>query len=130
MTEPMRVYLAARFSRKAEMQAVAERLNALGTYVVTSRWIDGSHRKTDSEELAQFAAEDLQDIDGSDGLIAYMESPESGYQSGGRHVEFGYAIARDMWIAVIGEPENVFHLLSDGQVERFDSLDAMLEAYQ
>lgn len=127
----MNVYLAARFSRKAEMRAVAERLEARGTYQVVSRWIDG-HECADADctvaELARFAAEDREDIYAADGLIAFTETPDSGYQSGGRHVEFGIALERDLWVAIIGPPENIFHYL-DLAVEHFDSLDQFLAVY-
>ncbi len=29
--------------------------------------------------------------------------------SGGRHVETGYALAKDKWVVVVGEAENIFH---------------------
>jgi nucleoside 2-deoxyribosyltransferase len=115
----MKVYLAARFSRLPEVVAYAAELEAEGIEV-TSRWLRGGHEwvGTADEEIpvernALFAKEDLDDIEAADMVVCFTESPRSGPARGGRHVEFGYALARGMNILVVGYRENVFYCLPD-----------------
>lgn len=125
----LRVYLAARYSRRGELTRYRAELNALG-YDVTSRWLDGNHQIADdgmpigedgealvegyaeSERAAalrrQFAHEDLVDIQNSDVLVAFTEPPRSSASRGGRHVELGYAIGLGRPVIVVGYRENVF----------------------
>lgn len=113
----MIVYLAGRFSRQAEFRTYRDELQRIGI-TVTSRWIDGhgdaakiaagDEHFTD-EELAGFAAEDLADIERSDLMVAFTETPDAGYMSGGRHVEYGYALALGKSLVIVGPMENVFH---------------------
>ena len=113
-------YLAGRFSRKDELAGYAKDLEAAG-HTVTSRWLTGTHdatseRELTSDELAEFAYEDLDDIDDSDIFVLFTETPDAGYTSGGRMVEFGYAMnhtSRFIRVMVVGPRENVFtHILN------------------
>lgn len=118
----MRIYLAARYSRFEEMQSVRKDLETCG-HKVTSRWINGGHKLTDdglSEEgkeieRLRFAVEDLDDLYAADVVVSFTEPPRSANSRGGRHVEFGVALAIHMPVVVVGPRENVFHCLS--QVE-------------
>lgn len=117
----MRVYLAARYSRKDELLGYATELAELGIEV-TSRWIQGLHEippegiEVDSHEHYQWCAEDdLADLDAADVLVAFTE-PEgliAGRGRGGRHVELGYAIAKGKPVLICGHRENVFCHLSE-----------------
>lgn len=109
------VYLAARYSRNAEMRGYRDRLTSVGI-AVTSRWIDlhggaelesatTERLNTESGECWQFGLHDLEDIRSADALIAFSGSGGRG----GRHVEYGYALALEMPIFLIGERENVFY---------------------
>ena len=118
----MRIYLAARYSRREELNDYKADLEAMG-HVVTSRWLSGEH-KWDGEgvehsenddmltvppEIAQrFAMDDLEDIDVADALIAFTEVARTGPARGGRHVELGYALGRDLIVFAVGPVENVF----------------------
>lgn len=113
------VYLAARFSRLPELVGYAGELESAGI-TVTSRWIRGGHEwvGADDEEipvsrLAQFAADDLEDIDAADVLVCFTEPPRTGPARGGRHVEFGYALAKGKPILCVGHRENVFYCLGN-----------------
>lgn len=127
----MKFYLAARFSRNPEMRGYRDQLVAIG-HTVTSRWIDGLHETKGSddaayttEELGVFAREDLEDVFAADVMIAFTEQPRVPLASrGGRHVEFGAAIAAKKNLVVIGPRENVFHSLSE--VTQFDTFDEFL----
>jgi len=123
----MRIYLAARYSRRLELCGYAAQLAELG-HVVTSRWLAGDHEAadgtTDSDLRARWAKEDLDDIDQSHMLLAFAEPSGTPHSRGGRHVEFGYALGRSMWVGVVGRPENIFYDLE--RVEQLaDWPDAM-----
>lgn len=117
----MKVYLAAQFPRREEMAGIKSELESAG-FVVTSCWIEAPGaevRSAEPEELARCAAMDLEDLRSADVLIAFSEEHDSGYYTGGRHVELGYALALQIPVLLIGPIENVFHALSD--VWRFPS---------
>lgn len=123
-----KMYLAGRFDRKDELACYAAQLEDVG-HVVTSRWLTGVHdhtteRELTPDDLAVFAAEDLEDIDAADLLVLFTERPDAGYMSGGRHVEFGYALARCPAVVIVGGPENVFH----HGLTQYDTWDAFLIA--
>ena len=115
----MKVYLAARYSRRKELVAYREQIEALG-HIVTSRWLNGNHQISDAglSEQAQesdrirFAEEDWQDLMSADCCVSFTEEPRGTNSRGGRHVEFGAALAAGKTCAVVGYRENVFHCLS------------------
>jgi len=113
-----KVYLAARYSRREELCGYRKELEALG-FTVTSRWLNGNHQVDDkglseeglAEERERFAVEDWDDLFEADYCISFTEPPRSGNSRGGRHVEFGAAMAWNMTCIVVGHRENVFHCL-------------------
>lgn len=125
---PQAIYLAARFSRKPELQTYMRALEAAG-HTVTSRWLtDGAHEWTGVNDadippdaLGQFAAEDLADVDAADAFILFADQPSS---RGGMWCELGYAIARGKRIIVVGDSANVFCHLE--WIEHIDTPDALL----
>lgn len=128
----MNVYLAARFALQREMAELIPKLNLLGCGV-TARWITEEPSTYDPsltpEELLQaqrqWAANDYNDVIGSDVLVFFAETPDvPGRARGGRHVEFGIALALGIPILVVGPTENIFHHLP--HVEHFDDFDAVL----
>ena len=129
----MNIYIAASYSRRLEMQAYAAELKALG-HDVTSRWLSGSHDGLDDgtdsvEACARWAREDIEDICAANAMLCFTE-PEGvkhGRMRGGRHIEFGIAIAlniairidaarRPKRLIVVGPRENVFYCLSKLEV--------------
>lgn len=126
-----KVYLAARFSRFPEMRKYRDQLEEVG-YEVTSRWINGEHQLRDGEtfadsERARFAMEDSEDLVSSDICICFTEepAPKNGRGRGGRHVEFGMALAMELKIYTVGYRENVFYCLPD--VRFFEEWEDCLE---
>jgi hypothetical protein len=133
----MKVYLAARYTRRLELCGYRADLEAHGIEV-TSRWLNGSHQLDnegrplgDAGELLfeagdaevdhyrwKFATDDRDDVLAADVLIAFTEQPRSGNSRGGRHVELGIAIGKGKRIVVIGPRENVFCWLPE--VEQYD----------
>lgn len=143
----MRIYLAARYSRREELCGYREQLRAIG-HTVQAVWLDGKHQISDegapigdagealvegddgstslrSEALRrQFAVDDRRDVLNCDLLIAFTEPPRSNASRGGRHVELGIAIGRMKRIMIVGPRENIFCWLDE--IEHFESWDAFL----
>jgi hypothetical protein len=119
----MRIYLAARFDRSAEMLDVAAALSRIGHFV-TSRWI---HGRANSPDLLS-AVEDLEDLSDADCLVSFTEQPTEGVPwaaRGGRHVEFGVALATGKRLYIVGTRENIFHHLP--RVEVYRNLAELLD---
>lgn len=116
----MKVYLAARFSRLPELIEYKYDLETYDGIAVTSRWLLGGHEfvgipddEIAIEHQAQFARDDLEDIEAADMVVCFTEPSRSGPARGGRHVEYGYALARGKDILIVGHRENVFYCLPD-----------------
>lgn len=84
-------------------------------FKVTSGWLDVDFTlERTNEQLGDEARKDLNDIESADVVILYNPISHQRKGTGGRHVEMGYAIAREKPIIVVGEVrENVFQYLSD-----------------
>lgn len=141
------VYLAGRYDRREELQRYAKRLEETGHFAVNSRWLSGAHEMPISSEgvlrpelinpndyatnpldmTADFALDDLSDVDDSDMVISFTEEHTVGYNRGGRHVELGIALGLNKIVAVVGPRENVFHYLPS--VEVFENLDQLVKYY-
>ena len=128
------IYLAARYSRRPEVSGYGAALRALG-YVVTSRWHDGESHQASEDDLLRtggrgwnFASEDLADIDVAGLVVSFTEPPrELNRNRGGRHVEFGYALARRKELWLVGPRENVFHHIVAKRFETWPEVYADLE---
>jgi len=125
------VYLAARYSRRLELCGYAAELETRG-YSVTSRWLLGNHQAENDQlhrgaEAERFAAEDLADVDDALALVSFGEQPRTTTSRGGRHVEFGYALAKGIPILVVGPREHVFTCLVE-QVETWAEVLPWLES--
>lgn len=134
----VRVYLAARYSRQAELRGYAAQLRERG-YHVTSSWLDidegadpvaraNENRKTCEvpETARAYARQDRDDIETSDLLILFAEPAGSYGSRGGRLVELGMAIGLQLEVHVVGRAETVFHRLPE--VRLHGSWEACLEA--
>ena len=118
----MKIYLAGRYERREELCYYADILRKAG-YGINSRWLNGTHQlhpspeKVDRitedipEEACPFAQDDFEDVSNCHILILFSEKPGSFSGRGGRHVEFGIALALHKIILVVGPHENVFHRL-------------------
>lgn len=114
----MKVYLAARYSRREELCGNADDLRALG-HESTARWLFGNHQLTDAqlstegtaEQRQRFAMEDWADLMAAELCVSFTEEPRSSNSRGGRHVEYGAALATGIGCIVVGPAENVFHCL-------------------
>lgn len=125
------IYLASRYSRREELAKYRDELRADG-HLVQARWLDGGHQLSDlgtpigdsgealvesgdcnraAELRAKFADDDWQDVNSAEIVISFTEPPRSSANRGGRHVEFGIALARGARCIVVGYRENIFHWL-------------------
>jgi nucleoside 2-deoxyribosyltransferase len=114
-----RIYLAARWSRREEIEGYAAALREIG-YEVTARWLtDPQHRMEAAGDAQAFNAElanhDVYDVKNADTLVYFAP----GGTRGGSHVEFGMALAQGKRLFWIGDREHVFSWLN--QVTVFPS---------
>ena len=119
----MRIYLAARYGRCDEMRAVGAALARSG-HTITSSWVGGWHG--DIPERVS-AIRDLHDLLDADCIVAFTEEPTeqvSWAARGGRHVEFGIAVAKDKRLCIVGPRENVFHHLPE--VEQYATIEDLV----
>jgi len=132
----VRVYLSAQWARRAEMQGYEVRLRERG-FVVVSRWHQGEPMGNDeAPTLAswrEWGLADLSAIGWADVFVAFMEPPGT-HSRGGRHVEWGYALAREraaeMTTATVGECESQFYALTECRARDFDELILLLEGLE
>lgn len=103
------VYIAAPYVQRAEAQAVMVALEQRGIEI-TSSWLREHDELSDT-----YAQKDLSDIDRADILLA-LTPKEWVSQTGGCHVEYGYAIAKGKHLVVLGERKNIFHYLNSAIV--------------
>lgn len=113
----MKIYLASRYSRRSQLCEIRDELVRMG-HVVTSRWLDTEwdRQSPDGSSAAppeyrrEYAEIDLQDVSAADVVANFTEKPGlANAGRGGRHVEFGYALALGKQVVVIGHRENLFH---------------------
>lgn len=125
----MRVYLAARYSRREELQGYAQAIAEAGVGTAELAWLREEHDwdGTDTPEgLAQaqkFAVDDLQDLVAAHAIVVWSEEPGQ-CRRGGRHVEFGIALGMNKHVVVVGPLENVFYSLPS--VARFGTWEEAL----
>jgi len=110
----LKIYLAAPYSRKDQMNVYAAELRA-GGVEVTSSWLVERHspsiqvHEVSHEENLQYVINDIKEIHAAK-VMVFFTDPTKTILRAGRHVEFGIAIERRMPIFVIGtERENIFH---------------------
>lgn len=153
-TRPRTAYIAGRFERRDEF---IEAEKTLGEHNILSgtRWLhmEQDMRTSDDDHRKQWAMNDFADVVNADFLIVFSEDlttagegvvgTEKGtlwvpalWARGGRHVEFGIAIASSIDIVVIGPKENIFHwydprLKADTEplIRHFATLDDFLAWY-
>lgn len=123
-----RIYLAARYIRRAEIAGYADQLRVLG-YEITARWLSGDHdeQQVTDAQFARFAREDVEDVIAADVVVSFTELlAVEGAGRGGRHVEYGIGLALDKHLVIIGPRENIFHRLVAPNIHQFDSWPVFL----
>lgn len=121
-----KVYLAGSYARRTELFERAKELVQAG-HTVTSRWLKGNDELSKQEQVDM----DLEDLWNADTMISFT-SPEGQFNTGGRHVELGYALAMNdlncdgRRLILVGWPENIFHHADD--IEQFPTFAEALSA--
>lgn len=114
----MKIYLAARYSRKDEIAAKAKQLEHLGFEITSTWWQEhrpANHILADypESENSEYAVRDVDEVLAAEMLILFSEDPTMAFVRGGRHVEFGLAlgitIAGGYPVLIVGPRENLFH---------------------
>ncbi len=113
VTRPV-VYLSGTTARGGEIRTHAEELQTDG-FEVASRWLWSVGNLP-----AHAAAErDLEDLRRSEVMLAFTQGVgNQHYGRGGRHVEFGVALALGLTTIVVGPLEHVFHEFAGVQAAR------------
>ncbi len=125
----MKIYTAATFAEQERIRGHKERLIKLGHQVVAS-WLEEPPVKPEgmSEEIFErkMAMKDLQEVMLADCIILDVENPS---RTAGKHVEFGFAIAKHKLAYVVGTPpaHSIFLTLADRTFADWDALFAFLE---
>jgi nucleoside 2-deoxyribosyltransferase len=129
------IYIASRFGRREEALSLAEELKKLGHNIISTWFLPGQamqvNNPTFEEELTwnlEIANRDWNEIFLSDTFITLTEDMDNlpeGAARGGRHAEFGMAVALHKTIYLIGQREHVFHYLPEVSV--FGSTEDFLD---
>lgn len=120
----MKVYLAARFSRRDELATYREQLIRYG-HTCECRWLTDPAHRIEVDDLRsnahrfnqELAWHDLHDLAAADTCVFFAP----GGSRGGCHVEFGYALAAGKRLVWVGERGHVFSYLP--AVEQFDTFE-------
>ena len=91
----MKWYMAAKFSRREEMEVLSYDLLLLNHQCI-ARWVYGGEDGLTRPEIALL---DLEDVERADGIILFTHPRGEPQPGGGRFVEFGYAIALNLTAA-------------------------------
>lgn len=118
----MRIYLAAPYGSREQIRAYASDARAVDL-TVTSSWLDEAHEinagtqgaatALSDEQVSLHALTDIGEVIGSDVLVLFTAAYVGCEGGGGRHVETGVALATGIPVIVVGDPENVFHRITD-----------------
>lgn len=116
------LYFAGPYERREELFLRAWLLtkDMNSGLIVNASWLFGEHEHKGGtathDEMQAWADIDLDEINASDALVLFTDSLSA---RGGCHVEFGYALALNKTVAIVGPVGNIFHCLPE--VKRFDT---------
>lgn len=104
----IRIYLAAQFNLRYSLHPVRRQLQEHGI-IVHADWLDSPGGDLADPATQAWIERDLSDLQAADVFVALSLPSQHGWGSGGRHVEFGYALALNKPIVLVGKQENLFH---------------------
>jgi hypothetical protein len=116
-------YFAGSFNRKPELLEYLEQFEADGNHC-TSRWLKGEHEVDFQEDRSklnyggygfEFAQEDVDDITRCELVVFFSSANHESKGRGGRHTEFGIALALGRPLVIIGERECAFHSMTQDE---------------
>lgn len=115
-----KIYLAAKYSRREEMEALVPKFKNT-PFEVNARWVFGEEEIMTANDIAIM---DLVDVANSSAIMVFTHERSEPQPGGGRFVEMGYALALGNKVFVIGPIENVFCASED--VTRYDTFEDFL----
>ena len=105
-----RIALIARLGRRPEMREIAKRLEKMG-HVMCSIWVhcDDEDETLSARQKQYMALLNADNLESAGVAIAFTERPPMppGSERGGRHADFGYALAVCKRVIVVGPRENL-----------------------
>jgi len=116
----LQIYIAASFPRKNEACVLANMLAAMG-HKITSRWHSEDSSYATVEQMHNRAKRDYEDLDACN---VFVSLTGDNLTHGGRHAEFGFALAMSKRVILIGEREHVLHWCSG--VELYKDVEEFL----
>ena len=121
-----KIYLAASYSRRVELAGYADLLREDG-HLITAEWLSGMHEEPQWTETL-YALHDQECIEACDTFVGFTEPEDAtGRKRGGRHVEYGIAVAMRKELYIVGPRENCFYFLPGCYATpTFDDLRAAL----
>jgi hypothetical protein len=127
----LRVYIAARFARKAEVAELAGLIECAGAEVCTAWFNDPMPADADLddytvEQAEALASRDLSEMRSANLCISLTEDPNATWKRGGRHQEFGFCLGQGLPLWIVGPRETIYHYLP--WVECFATVQEMLDA--
>lgn len=103
-----RVYFASRFDHRDLLRLYQIDLRSID-FEDGTRWIHKEQAGGPLEGDREVVEANLEDVAACDVFIAFTEPISTGRTSGGRHVEFGVALALGKFCLVVGPRENDFY---------------------
>lgn len=113
----MRIYLAARYGRREEIEGYANLLAEDG-HEITARWVYGGEEGLTREDIALL---DFEDVERANLVVGFTDPYESLNKGGARHFELGLGFALGAATYIVGPKEIVFHHLPE--IEQFDTFE-------
>lgn len=107
----MKIYLASQFKEQETMIQWSILLRE-HNHFITSRWLFATEELTNTSNAYDAAKVDLEDIDEAECLISSTLNRGELFTGGGRHIEYGYALAKRKKLINVGGFESVFHNLA------------------
>ena len=122
----MKIYIAAPYPWRELAAEYGRHLQDAG-HIVTATWLWEAEDDEAPDKKEQYALLDLADIDRAEALLLISGYRGERAYSGGRHVEFGYALAKGKRCFILGPKEGVFHWLAS--VQQRDSFEDLLALF-
>ncbi len=124
----MKIYISGSYSEQARLRNESHKLFALG-HSITSTWLNEVVKPAHLTEHAWFnalAVKDLAEVAAADCIIMDVDGNST---SGGRYVEWGFAIGRfNMFKVIVGANRaGVFNTLAN---ESFTKWDEVIEEFR
>lgn len=116
----MNVYIAGKFSAQARLREIRGRIRQ-AHILVTSSWMDevAGEYPVPRQRALNTGSADLREVSMADLLI--LDTLDVS-ETGGREVEFGFALAQGTRVWLVGPVRNIFHEFAEEHFESWDEV--------